>query len=381
MSSSANHDNMDIRENAPWISKWCEVHATSRVLTAATPDSQSEGDSVVRQQDDNPEDPFLSRDVWDAVRFLCAREVEWDYIEEDRNTKEDHGVEEDRDIEELERDRLPTRDEFMDPNNTNGLLVLSDTRTTARPSDICPICREDMDDLSKAVVIVQCGSRHIYHSDCLKSWFDSTSKDSEYKACPTCREKLFKVPNGRVDDEYDQDEQPQFLYSRAFINARFQELNYRVQNLSTSMAVLDELRHRLDVQTFEINSAIVCSRLPDDRTRLFTEVESLSEEAVRLMINYLAVARLAAGGALGSPDREQSEGVRIVRMGELNQSGRRARVEAHILWARGVCTANNCSVRWLRLFGDEDRRFIHDLRTFILKTNRIADYAMSFMDA
>lgn len=86
-----------------------------------------------------------------------------------------------------EQDReLPSREDFMDPDNAEGLLALSDPRTNAHTDDMCAICQDDMSDPDEAVVIVVCG--HIYHRSCLLPWFETNTR---IHTCPYCREELF----------------------------------------------------------------------------------------------------------------------------------------------------------------------------------------------
>ncbi|KAL1592831.1 ubiquitin-protein ligase Anaphase Promoting Complex [Paraconiothyrium brasiliense] len=90
---------------------------------------------------------------------------------------------------------LPSREHFLNPNNASGLLALSDTRTDARPQDVCSVCQGEFENLSDAVVIVACG--HIYHRHCLYTWFDNSER---FGTCPMDRRRLFVMPsraNGR----------------------------------------------------------------------------------------------------------------------------------------------------------------------------------------
>ncbi|KAL5410638.1 hypothetical protein PMIN03_005272 [Paraphaeosphaeria minitans] len=94
---------------------------------------------------------------------------------------------------------LPSREQFMDPGNAEGLLALSDpravesapvqafnnSRTQAHAND-CGICNSEMTDLDEAVFIVRCG--HTYHRSCLLRWFDI---DVRIHRCPYCARTLF----------------------------------------------------------------------------------------------------------------------------------------------------------------------------------------------
>ncbi|KAL1592800.1 hypothetical protein SLS60_011216 [Paraconiothyrium brasiliense] len=82
-------------------------------------------------------------------------------------------------------EHLPTRAQFMDPENVSGLLALSDPRTDARPTDVCAVCQEDMEELDKVVLVVPCG--HIFDRGCLTTWFDTADEGT----CPLCRRTLF----------------------------------------------------------------------------------------------------------------------------------------------------------------------------------------------
>ncbi|KAL5421726.1 hypothetical protein PMIN04_005326 [Paraphaeosphaeria minitans] len=91
----------------------------------------------------------------------------------------------------LRTNDLPSRAHFVDPSN--GLLLpLTDSRTHARPRDICCICLDPMDDLSEAEVIVSCN--HIYHRVCLRKWFENEAVS--YGTCPLDRSRLFVAPLG-----------------------------------------------------------------------------------------------------------------------------------------------------------------------------------------
>ncbi|KAJ4351290.1 uncharacterized protein N0V89_006629 [Didymosphaeria variabile] len=94
--------------------------------------------------------------------------------------------------------RLPTRAQFMNPENANGLLALSDPRTEARPTDVCAICHEAMDELDKAVVVVPCG--HMFDRSCVMTWLDNPI--TTCGTCPLCRRNLFKdVPSQEASIE------------------------------------------------------------------------------------------------------------------------------------------------------------------------------------
>lgn len=112
------------------------------------------------------------------------------------------------------RGSLPSREEFMDPNNTQGLLPLTDPRSREYPSvqalhtarasphgeENCPISFSDMADLDDVVVTVACG--HIFHRTCLLTWL---STEVSIHACPFCRQDIFALPadfNDSDDDPY-----------------------------------------------------------------------------------------------------------------------------------------------------------------------------------
>ncbi|KAJ4351288.1 uncharacterized protein N0V89_006627 [Didymosphaeria variabile] len=84
---------------------------------------------------------------------------------------------------------LPSREQFLNPESANGLLLLSDPRTDVRPQDVCSICLEKIEDLSGAVVIIACG--HIYHRHCLYTWFENPAR---FGTCPMDRRRLFVMP-------------------------------------------------------------------------------------------------------------------------------------------------------------------------------------------
>lgn len=94
---------------------------------------------------------------------------------------------------------LPTRTEFMDPNNVSGLLPLSNRSPESHSSqdETCCICLESMQDTSKTVLIVVCG--HVYHRQCLEDWL------ADHNTCPMCRQALF------IEDDTDEDELEQDL--------------------------------------------------------------------------------------------------------------------------------------------------------------------------
>lgn len=114
--------------------------------------------------------------------------------------------------------QLPSREQFLDPENTQGLMLPSDARALVMPAVqafnharaetnsnaevACPICMDDMADLEDVVVTVRCG--HIFHRTCLFTWIGN---DTQNRSCPYCRQQLFADPipvqhrRDYIDDE------------------------------------------------------------------------------------------------------------------------------------------------------------------------------------
>ncbi len=83
------------------------------------------------------------------------------------------------------------------PTSTQGFIKGVQTPRQENPKpkekEICPICREDLEDRVK---ITAC--KHLFHPDCLATWLKN------HRICPTCRYELIPPP-AKSPEEVDSD--------------------------------------------------------------------------------------------------------------------------------------------------------------------------------
>ena len=97
---------------------------------------------------------------------------------------------------------LPSREAFF----ATGLLSLN--ASSSRPTEVCPICIEDIDVSTAeareaAVVVVRCG--HMYHRECVMRWFNELHPDAFFGTDPLCRQRLFVVRGPGDGDWYNEE--------------------------------------------------------------------------------------------------------------------------------------------------------------------------------
>ncbi|KAF2452061.1 hypothetical protein P171DRAFT_438689 [Karstenula rhodostoma CBS 690.94] len=184
---------------------------------------------------------------------------------------------------------LPSRQQFMDPDNAQGLLALSDPRTDAHTDDDCGICNSNMRDLDEAVVIVRCG--HIYHRSCLLPWFDI---DVRVHTCPYCRKDLFTAPiqPTHVTTVPTIPRRPTSVIAawRILINV---QRNYWRQNIQRYVEARDQrtyynedLLRRLGFteNRMSLSDAEILLRIEDEISRLNERLERIDEQESRLQL-------------------------------------------------------------------------------------------------
>ncbi|KAL1592832.1 hypothetical protein SLS60_011248 [Paraconiothyrium brasiliense] len=341
-----NSTSAEVRDQAQTL----QLQSGLRLDHNITPDAQDANGSTVDQEDmaldwndivvedlSDPDigdstlqNPVATSDVMSAIQFFARVQVPVTADDEEQN------------------EDLPSRDEFMDPNNPNpGLLILTDPRATARPSedDICSVCREDMEALDGLEVIVSCG--HIFHRPCLDTWLQTPT--SGHGTCPLCRCVLFTIPSAEDDD----DDGEALSYPDSWLRARFEELLARIRDLHTRVHELNDTRQRLEDTT----TAFVLSG----------HENLLYEERDRLRADYLAVARLSAARG---PGYEDTEAARLVQLGEHNERNRQFAND--LIRSRARQDGRNKDTdlfehdhALLRRFDESDRRFGDLLTRFI----------------
>jgi hypothetical protein len=89
-----------------------------------------------------------------------------------------------------------SRPVLYDPENRNGFLkeVTAEERRDMQADSTegweCPICQDGLDQDGEVAILPEC--KHIFHSECLKTWFgyhgfDASNSDVSHNTCPMCR--------------------------------------------------------------------------------------------------------------------------------------------------------------------------------------------------
>ena len=70
----------------------------------------------------------------------------------------------------------------IDSTHPDTFILTNDAVTSIRESGNCTICTESLGD---SITATTCG--HIFHPNCLTTWFESQERDNHPTNCPVCR--------------------------------------------------------------------------------------------------------------------------------------------------------------------------------------------------
>lgn len=92
-------------------------------------------------------------------------------------------------------------------------------KTTCAPEeeDICPICQDDEEKLTKSDLRLKCG--HKFHTKCINNWIITCQRKYKRPNCPYCRREIKFDHNGRPKTMSDNKDHVNITNNKPIIGA------------------------------------------------------------------------------------------------------------------------------------------------------------------